>query len=100
MVPKGAFYVFPCIRSSGMTSEEFARRLLEREKVAVVPGTAFGVCGEGYVRCSYATSMKEIREALERIEEFLNYASSCKFRMISSPFLSRSFSNASHTAGS
>ncbi len=76
MVPKGAFYVFPCIRSSGMTSEEFARRLLEREKVAVVPGTAFGVCGEGYVRCSYATSMKEIREALERIEEFLNYASS------------------------
>ncbi len=71
MKPKGAFYVFPSIRKSGMTSEQFAKRLLEEEKVAVVPGTAFGECGEGHVRCSYATSLDDIREAVNRIERFL-----------------------------
>ncbi len=69
--PKGAFYAFPNIRSSGMCSEEFAEKLLMEEKVAVVPGTAFGKCGEGYVRCCYATSLKEIEEALERMKRFL-----------------------------
>jgi aminotransferase len=69
--PKGAFYAFPNITSSGMNSEEFAEKLLMEEKVAVVPGTAFGKCGEGYVRCCYATSLKEIEEALERMKRFL-----------------------------
>jgi aminotransferase len=62
--PKGAFYAFPSIRSTGMTSEEFAERLLSEEKVAVVAGSAFGTCGEGYVRCCYATAMADIQEAL------------------------------------
>ena len=69
--PYGAFYVFPCIRSTGMTSEEFCNRLLE-EKVAVVPGNAFGECGEGFVRCSYAYSIEKIEEALLRIARFVN----------------------------
>jgi aminotransferase len=69
--PKGAFYAFPSIKSTGMSSEEFAEKLLMEEKVAVVPGTAFGKCGEGYVRCCYATSLKEIEEALDRIKRFL-----------------------------
>jgi aminotransferase len=69
--PKGAFYAFPNITSSGMNSEEFAEKLLMEEKVAVVPGTAFGPGGEGYVRCCYATSLKEIEEALERMKRFL-----------------------------
>jgi len=68
--PKGAFYVFPCIKSSGMTSEEFCTKLLESQKVAVVPGTAFGNCGEGFVRVSYAYSIKQINTALERIRAF------------------------------
>lgn len=68
---RGAFYVFPCIRSTGMTSEEFATRLLQEEKVAVVPGTAFGDCGEGFLRISYAYSIEQIKEALERIERFV-----------------------------
>lgn len=69
--PKGAFYVFPSIRSTGMTSEEFAETLLTEEKVAVVPGSAFGEYGEGYVRCCYATSMDNINEALLRMKRFV-----------------------------
>ena len=69
--PFGAFYVFPCIKSTGMTSEEFATRLLAEEKVAVVPGTAFGDCGEGYLRISYAYSIENLKIALERIEKFV-----------------------------
>jgi len=69
--PYGAFYVFPCIKSLGMTSEEFATKLLLEEKVAVVPGTAFGDCGEGYLRISYAYSIENLKIALERIERFV-----------------------------
>jgi len=69
--PKGAFYAFPPIKVSGMTSEEFAEKLLMEEKVAVVPGTAFGQCGEGYIRCCYATSLAEIEEALLRMGRFV-----------------------------
>ena len=69
---RGAFYVFPCIKSLGMTSEEFATKLLMEEKVAVVPGTAFGGCGEGFLRVSYAYSIEKIKVALERIERFVN----------------------------
>jgi aminotransferase len=69
--PKGAFYAFPSIKTTGMTSEEFAERLLTEEKVAVVPGSAFGKCGEGYIRCCYATSMADIEEALIRMKRFL-----------------------------
>lgn len=69
--PYGAFYVFPCIKSLGMTSDEFATRLLKEEKVAVVPGTAFGDCGEGYLRISYAYSIENLKIALERIERFV-----------------------------
>jgi aminotransferase len=70
--PKGAFYAFPLIKSTGMTSEQFAEKLLMEEKVAVVPGNAFGSCGEGYVRCCYATSLDDIEKALERIRRFVN----------------------------
>lgn len=69
--PMGAFYVFPNISSTGMTSEEFAMKLLEEEKVAVVPGTAFGECGQGFIRCSYAYSIKNIEIALKRIGDFV-----------------------------
>ena len=69
--PQGAFYVFPSIKRFGMTSDEFALRLLEEEKVAVVPGTAFGDSGEGYLRISYAYSLKDLKRALERIERFV-----------------------------
>jgi len=69
--PRGAFYAFPSIKGTGMTSEEFAERLLIEEKVAVVPGTAFGQCGEGYVRCCYATSLGDIDEALTRMKRFV-----------------------------
>ncbi|WP_343208004.1 aminotransferase class I/II-fold pyridoxal phosphate-dependent enzyme [Anaerolentibacter hominis] len=68
--PEGAFYVFPNITKFGMTSDEFANRLLQEEKVAVVPGTAFGACGEGFLRVSYAYSIENLKEALERIERF------------------------------
>ncbi len=68
--PLGAFYVFPCIKSTGMTSEEFCERLLQEERVACVPGSAFGESGEGYIRCSYAYSIDNIEEALVRIERF------------------------------
>lgn len=69
--PHGAFYAFPSIANSGMTSEEFSWRLLEEEKVAVVPGSAFGAGGEGFVRCSYATAYEKIEEALERMARFV-----------------------------
>jgi len=69
--PKGAFYTFPSIKATGMTSEVFAEKLLFEEKVAVVPGTAFGHYGEGHVRCCYATSLDEIKEAINRIERFI-----------------------------
>ena len=69
--PEGAFYVFPNITSTGLSSMEFARNLLMSKKVAVVPGSAFGPCGEGFVRCSYATSMEGIKEALQKIGEFV-----------------------------
>lgn len=69
--PEGAFYVFPNISSTGFTSDEFASKLLVEEKVAVVPGTAFGGCGEGFIRCSYAYSIKNIEEALKRISKFV-----------------------------
>ena len=69
--PFGAFYVFPSIKKFGMTSEEFASRLLQEEKVAVVPGTAFGDCGEGFLRISYAYSLEDLKKALERLERFV-----------------------------
>jgi len=69
--PWGAFYVFPSIKSTGLSSMEFSRKLLEEEKVAVVPGTAFGPCCEGYVRISYASSMGNLKEAIARIKHFL-----------------------------
>ena len=69
--PKGAFYAFPSITCTGLTSEEFSEKLLTEEKVAVVPGSAFGQCGEGYVRCCYATSLADIEEALKRMRRFV-----------------------------
>jgi aminotransferase len=69
--PKGAFYAFPSIKTTGMNSEEFSEKLLREEKVAVVPGTAFGPYGEGFVRCCYATSLPSIEEALRRIDRFV-----------------------------
>ncbi|MFC1941232.1 aminotransferase class I/II-fold pyridoxal phosphate-dependent enzyme [Chloroflexota bacterium] len=70
--PKGAFYAFPSIKCTGMTSDEFAEKLLTEEKVAVVPGSAFGEHGEGYVRCCYATSLADIEEALARMKRFVD----------------------------
>ena len=69
--PYGAFYVFPCIKEFGLTSDEFAERLLKEEKLAVVPGTAFGECGEGFLRISYAYSMEQLKEALSRMNRFI-----------------------------
>ncbi len=71
-LPQGAFYAFPYIGHLGMTSQEFALRLLEEENVACVPGTAFGSCGEGFMRCSYATALPEIKEAIKRIGRFVS----------------------------
>jgi aminotransferase len=71
--PTGAFYAFPSIAASGMTSEEFCNALLREQSVAVVPGNAFGACGEGFVRCSYAASLQEISEAIVRMAQFLAY---------------------------
>lgn len=70
--PMGALYVFPCIKSTGMTSDEFCEMLLMAEKVLAVPGNAFGECGEGFIRCCYASSMENIVEALKRIDRFIN----------------------------
>ena len=69
--PFGAFYVFPCIREFGMSSEAFAMRLLEEERVAVVPGSAFGDSGEGFIRISYAYSLDALKVALGRLEKFI-----------------------------
>ena len=70
--PKGAFYVFPSIQSTGLTSEEFCIRLIKEKSIAVVPGTAFGDCGEGFIRVSYSYSIGHIKEALKRIKEFIS----------------------------
>ena len=69
--PKGAFYVFPSIKSTGLTSQQFCDELLFGHKVAVVPGDAFGECGEGHIRISYAYSLKHLMEAVSRISDFL-----------------------------
>ena len=71
--PMGAFYVFPCIKSTGLSSDIFCERLLREKHVAVVPGSAFGESGEGYVRCSYAASLDNIKEAMKRIESFVSH---------------------------
>jgi len=71
VMPKGAFYAFPSVRSTGLDSTEFAERLLKAEKVAVVPGVAFGASGEGFVRCCYATAASELIEAIDRMERFI-----------------------------
>lgn len=71
--PLGAFYVFPCIKTTGLTSDEFCEKLLMTEKVLVVPGNSFGECGHGFIRACYASSMEQIMEALKRIERFLNH---------------------------
>jgi aminotransferase len=70
-MPQGAFYAFPSIKSTGLSSMEFSQRLLKEQKVAVVPGTAFGKCAEGYIRISYASSLEKLKEAVSRIEAFL-----------------------------
>ncbi|WP_294143790.1 aminotransferase class I/II-fold pyridoxal phosphate-dependent enzyme [uncultured Clostridium sp.] len=70
--PYGAFYIFPCIKRFGMTSDEFANRLLQEEKIAIVPGTAFGDCGEGYLRVSYAYSLEDLQKAIARIRRFVD----------------------------
>ena len=69
--PLGAFYVFPCIKSTGMTSDEFCEKLLMEEKVLAVPGNAFGECGEGFIRACYAASMDDLIEAIKRINRFI-----------------------------
>ena len=71
--PFGAFYVFPCIKEFEMSSDEFATRLLEEEHVAVVPGSAFGACGEGFVRISYAYSLENLKLAMERLSRFVGH---------------------------
>jgi aminotransferase len=73
--PKGAFYAFPSIASTGLSSDLFCRGLLDKENVAIVPGTAFGECGEGYVRCTYANSFDALREALVRLKRFVKNCS-------------------------
>ena len=70
--PFGAFYIFPNIQEFGMTSEEFAARFLQEEKVAVVPGSAFGACGEGFLRVSYAYSLEDLKEAVGRLGRFVD----------------------------
>jgi aminotransferase len=69
--PRGAFYVFPCIKSTGLSSDEFCESLLLSEKVAVIPGNAFGLGGEGFVRMCYASSFENIKEALKRMDRFI-----------------------------
>ena len=69
--PYGAFYIFPCIKEFGMTSDEFATRFLAEEKVAAVPGTAFGASGEGFLRISYAYSLERLKEAMKRFAHFV-----------------------------
>ena len=69
--PLGAFYVFPCIKSTGLSSEEFCEKLLLKEKILTVPGNAFGECGEGFLRISYAYSLEDLKKALERLKHFI-----------------------------
>ncbi|HXK65998.1 MAG TPA: aminotransferase class I/II-fold pyridoxal phosphate-dependent enzyme, partial [Spirochaetota bacterium] len=69
--PKGAFYAFPDISSTGLSSQEFALKLLKSHKVAVVPGTAFGSSYDNHIRCAYATSMEQLKEAMDRMEDFV-----------------------------
>ena len=69
--PLGAFYVFPSIKSTGLDSETFCERLLREKRIACVPGTAFGSCGEGHIRCSYATALDKLTTALERMQDFI-----------------------------
>jgi aminotransferase len=71
-MPVGAFYIFPDIRSTGLTSREFSLGLLQQKNVACVPGPAFGASGEGYVRCCYATSLEQIKEAMSRVADFVD----------------------------
>jgi aminotransferase len=71
-MPRGAFYVFPSIRSTGLSSKEFALRLLNEYNVACVPGGAFGACGEGFLRCAYATGMESLKEAMDRMRTFVS----------------------------
>ncbi len=71
VLPDGAFYVFPSIKNTGLKSEEFAEKLLLKKNVAVVPGNAFGECGEGHIRCAYAVSIEKLKEAADRIIEFV-----------------------------
>ena len=70
-LPRGSFYAFPSIASTGLSSNEFAQRLVREKKVACIPGTAFGPCGEGFVRCCFATALDQIEAAMERISDFL-----------------------------
>ena len=70
--PLGAFYAFPSVARFGLPARDFALKLLHEHRVAVVPGTAFGACGEGFVRCAYATSMENIREAMSRLRQFIS----------------------------
>ena len=70
-LPRGSFYAFPCIQSTGLSSKEFAVKLLEQEKVACVPGSAFGPSGEGYLRCCFATALGQIQEAADRMARFV-----------------------------
>ena len=74
-LPRGSFYAFPCIQSTGLKSKDFAVRLLQEEKVACVPGDAFGPGGEGYLRCCFATSLDQIQEAMERMDRFVKRVS-------------------------
>ncbi|MDE6421262.1 MAG: aminotransferase class I/II-fold pyridoxal phosphate-dependent enzyme, partial [Lachnospiraceae bacterium] len=78
--PYGAFYVFPCIKEFGMTSDEFANRFLQEEKVAVVPGTAFGDSGEGFLRISYAYSIEKLKVAMGKLEHFITRLRECEKR--------------------
>ena len=70
-LPRGSFYAFPCIKSTGLSSKEFAVKLLEQEKVACVPGNAFGPSGEGFLRCCFATALEQIQVAAERMARFV-----------------------------
>ena len=69
--PRGSFYAFPCVRSTGLSSKDFAVRLLQEEKVACVPGGAFGPTGEGFLRCCFATSLEQLQVAMERMARFV-----------------------------
>jgi len=71
-LPQGAFYAFPSIKKTGLSSEEFSEELLKKEKVVVIPGNTFGECGEGHIRCSFATSLNDIENAIARMKRFID----------------------------